>query len=123
MSAGAFAQSALTTTPTSVVALDTNTNAMSGYLYTSKQSGNEGNFSFQYVGTKISGTVAGVVTLEGSLDGINYTRVMSDSLLLTDVTTNTKVWDVTAQKRLYYRTKVTTTGTVSLQNKGFYITR
>lgn len=118
-----MASCAMAQAPRLAPLLDTNTNAATAYLTTPLVNGNVGNYSFQYVGIKISGTVAGTVKLYGSLDGTNYTQVGTDSLALTNVTTNTKIWEITNQKRMKYRLEIVTTGTVALQNKGYYINR
>lgn len=113
---GSHAQSMLTP------ALDTNTNATTRYIYTSTLPSSSGNLSFQYVGTKVSGTVAGTVKLQGSLDGVNYVAE-TDTLALADVSLNTKLWDISDKKRMKWRLAVTTTGTVKIANKGYYTER
>ncbi len=113
---GVWGQAALTPTA------DTNTNATTRYIVTTSLPSNPGNMVFQYTGTKVSGTVAGVVKLEGTLDGVNYVAE-TDTLALTDVATNTKIWDVSAKKRIKWRIAVTTTGTVKLSNKGYFTER
>lgn len=108
-----FAQSRLTPL------LDTNVNAETENIETPALTSNRGDFTFQYVGTKLSGTVAGKVYLQGSLDGVNYFN--SDSLVLADVTTQTKIFDVSAKKRLKWRFSVVTTGgSQALVNKGYF---
>jgi len=102
---------------------DTSTNATTRYISTPVVSNSSGDFSFQYVGTKLGGTVAGVVKLYGSVDGVNFEQIGTDSLALTNVTTNAKIFDVAAKARTIYRFAVTTTGTVSLKNQGFYVAR
>jgi len=64
--------------------------------------------------TKISGTVAGVMTLEGSLDGTSYKRInTTDSLLISDVASQSKIFTVSPNLYKYLRVKVTPTGTQS----------
>ncbi len=61
--------------------------------------------------TKISGTIAGTVQWQGSLDGTNYATI--DSISLTDASTNyTKKF--TDNGYLYYKALITQTGTSSL---------
>lgn len=74
--------------------------------------GNKAALSFQAVVTKISGTVAGTVTLYGSLDGTNYAVLNTDTLTNT---TGTKVYQFSyAYSPDYkYRFEVITSGTVS----------
>jgi hypothetical protein len=69
---------------------------------------------FQLVVTKVSGTVAGNAKLYGSVDGTNYAliRAAADSLALTDVTTNSKIWEMDSIKYPYY--KIVATGKVRI---------
>jgi hypothetical protein len=76
--------------------------------------------TFQAVVTKISGTVAGTVVLQASLDGINYVSVGADTLTNTNQTTNTHIWTVEPSKYLYYRLKATGSGTMSATIKGWF---
>lgn len=76
--------------------------------------------SFQAVVTKLTGTVAGTVMLEGSNDGTNYLSI-SDTLTLTDVTTNTKLWTVDKAPYKYYRLKGTGSGTMSAIISGYCV--
>lgn len=104
---------------------DTVTNAGTEYL-TATTSGNSSVISFQFVGTKISGTVGGTVTLQSSLDGVNYTDVDAslttvDSYTNTNVTTNTYITTVTRPAFLYYRFKVVGTGTMVQRIQGYLI--
>ena len=55
----------------------------------------------QPVITKATGTMAGKSYLYGSLDGTNY--VLSDSLTLGNVTTNTTIWSLSNPTYIYYR--------------------
>lgn len=69
--------------------------------------------------TKISGTVGGTITLQGSLDGTNYkaayalnTVTALAAFTATDAT-NTYHWIVTGSPYRYYRVSWTGTGTMS----------
>lgn len=77
-----------------------------------------GQISVQAVVTKISGTVAGNVLLQGSLDGTNFKDISTDTLSNTDVTTNTKIWVVDNNPYSYYRLLLTGSGTMSASIKG-----
>lgn len=104
---------------------DTVTNAGTEYV-TIKSTGNSSVLSFQFVGTKISGTVGGTVTLQSSLDGVNYTDVDGslttvDSYTNTNITTNTYITTVTRPAFLWYRFKVVGTGTMVQSFKGYLI--
>ncbi len=78
--------------------------------------------SIQAVVTKISGTVAGTVFLQGSLDGTNYLNIGIDTLTNTDVTTNTKIWVIEGSPYSYYRLLLTGSGTMSATIKGSVFT-
>lgn len=90
-----------------VSAADTNTNAASSYInYNSVASKVKG---FQATVGKVSGTVAGKVYLQGTIDGIAW--VTLDSLALTDVAIQTKVFPISSTSYNSYRAYFSTTGT------------
>jgi hypothetical protein len=66
--------------------------------------------SVQFVLTKTSGTIAGKATVQGSLDGTNYTNI--DSLTLTDVTTNTLITELSTCPYRFYKVLVVGSGTM-----------
>jgi hypothetical protein len=100
-------------------AKDTNTNATTTYItYTSLPSKIK---SVQYVVTKISGTVAGSATLQGSIDGVNFTGI--DTLTLSDQATNTRFYTFPATTYYAYRVKFTTSGTQSSSLQIFFCRR
>lgn len=93
--------------------------------------------SIQFVGTKISGTVAGTVTLQGSLDGTNYSTVKTvylksygikpystDGVATFTATdgTSTGIWTLIGSPYEYYRLSWTGTGTMSGIIKGYLLT-
>lgn len=60
--------------------------------------------SFQAVITKVSGTALGMVKLQYSNDGTNYVDVdATDTLHISNQTTNTKIFVITQNKAQYYR--------------------
>ena len=72
--------------------------------------------TIQVVLTKISGTAAGKVYLLGSIDGANYIRAGgADSLVVTNVATQSGIFKVTNSPYLYYRTSYTGSGTQSVK--------
>jgi hypothetical protein len=82
--------------------------------------------SFQAVVTKISGTVGGTVTLQGSNDGTNYVTVSASysdvqTLTPTNQATNSKLFTVTGSPYKYYRLSYTGTGTMSATIKGYCV--
>jgi hypothetical protein len=80
--------------------------------------------TIQAVVTKISGTAAGTVTLQGSNDGSNYVTVSSSysdaqTLSVSNTTTNTKLFKITGTPYLYYRLSYTGSGTMACKIKGY----
>lgn len=101
---------------------DTSTNVQTKYIYSAGLPNSNGELSIQYVAGKVTGTVAGTVRLEGTVDGVNYIAE-ADTLALADQAINTKIWDITGKKRIKWRISVTTSGTVKLTNKAFLTER
>jgi hypothetical protein len=78
----------------------------------------------QFVATKISGTVAGSVTLQGSLNGTNWATVPSQSAFTaTDVASQTAVWKFDGSGFSYYRLSWTGTGTMSASARAYLLPR
>lgn len=100
--------------------LDTLTNVDTSYL-TFVQLGSKVK-SFEIDATKISGTVAGKVYLQGSVSGNYWANI--DSLVLADVATlQAKVVLPTVTSYASYRTKCITTGTQSFSVQLFTVRR
>lgn len=72
----------------------------------------------QVVVTKISGTVAGTLVLQGSMDGTNWTTIGSGASV-TDAS-NTYSFNSTV-KWYYYRISWTGTGTMSASWKSYFL--
>lgn len=70
--------------------------------------------SIVLVTTKISGTIAGTVSWQGSNDGINYATISTTSLV--DASTNYNYKEVD-KAYVYYKALITQTGTSSLSYK------
>jgi len=84
--------------------------------------------TISFVLTKVSGTVAGSVYLQGSVDGMNWTNI-NDTITLANATTNKYIWELPGKQRgtngngkapystpavlpyLYYRSFIAGTGT------------
>lgn len=120
-----FGQTAIPLKGSSGANSDTVTNAGTEYL-TIQTTGNASSYGFQFVGTKISGTVGGTVTLQCSVDGVNYVDVDAslttvDSYTNTNVTTNTYITQVSRPSFLWYRFKVVGTGTMVQRIQGYVI--
>lgn len=71
--------------------------------------------------TKISGTAAGKVYLQGSLDNANFDNI--DSLTLSDKTVNYKHFKLTSSPYYYYQLYYRPSGTQSSTMVGRYIAR
>lgn len=74
-------------------------------------------FSIVLQTTKISGTIAGTVTIQVSNDGVNYASLGSP-ITLVDATTNYSYKEVD-KGYAYYKALITQTGTSSLSYKAF----
>jgi len=77
--------------------------------------GNAKTFSIVLVTTKISGTIAGTVAIQGSNDGVNYVTI-GTAITLVDGSTNYTYKEVD-KGYPYYRALITQTGTSSLSYK------
>lgn len=76
------------------------------------------NISIQAVATKSTGTVAGTVTVAGSLDGTTYVN-LPDTFVLTDVATQSYVWEFTDNNYLFYRVAFVGSGTQVMTPNAF----
>lgn len=79
---------------------------------------------------KISGTVAGTVTLQGSVDGTNYETVDTLAMIsdfvtytATNVATQTKTFIIENNPYLYYRLSYTGSGTMAARLYGYLLPR
>lgn len=104
---------------------DTVTNTATGYLQATALSGAKGVASIQIVITKISGTVAGTITLQGSNDGTNFIALTNTSTVpqiatatATDVASQTFGWTIGLNVWRYYRVSWTGAGTMSARFTG-----
>ena len=75
--------------------------------------------AIQAVFTKTSGTLGGTATLQGSLDGVNYTTISTAATVagastytVTDVASQSVIFLVKNQGYYYYRVSWTGTGTM-----------
>jgi len=104
---------------------DTTTNSANSYV-TLGVTNWYNTVTIQSVITKISGTVGGTCTLQGSIDGTNFVTVSSayadvTSYTPTDQTTNSKLFIVTGSPYRYYRLSYTGTGTMSASHRGYVL--
>lgn len=75
--------------------------------------------SIQPVVTKISGTIGGTAILYGSLDNVTFIQLNTDTLKMTNVTTNTKEWIIDSSPYHYYMVVFTGTGTMAAKTYGY----
>lgn len=108
---------------------DTNTNAETVTL-TKTLAGSWNVVSIQAVVTKLGGTAAGNIVLQGTVNGTNYVTLNSlcvpsanDTFTLTNVTTQSCAWPLTGSYYTGYRLSFTTSGTVSARVQGKIIYR
>ncbi len=88
---------------------DTSTNVDTTYItYTSINSGVKG---LQAAVTKVSGTPAGTILYQGTIDGANWVDATTDTFKLTNVALQTHVWAVSRTTYISYRAKIITSGT------------
>jgi hypothetical protein len=116
---------------------DTATNTGTAYVQT-RVRGWYNTVSIQAVATKISGTAAGTITLQGSLDGTNFVTVPTNylfdvtgqepykvdgtaTLTVTNVTTSTKIFTVIGSPFQYYRLGYTGSGTMVVRLRGYML--
>ena len=82
--------------------------------------------------TKISGTVAGTLTLQGTVDGVTWVTVDSalyagtataSTFTATNVASQSKIWIVNNSPYLWFKLTWTGTGTMSATLKGYVLPR
>lgn len=79
--------------------------------------------AFHLGATKVSGTVAGSATLQGSLDGTNWVAV-DTAVTLTNVAYNLATFEPTKLSFVKYRIQVITSGTCKIKPiRGYWVQR
>lgn len=108
---------------------DTVTNTATVYLTSPRVLGEKSTTVIQVDVTKISGTVGGTISLQGSVDGLTYkalntveTQTALATVTATDAT-NTYHWRIAFNPFLYYRVSWTGTGTMSASFKAKVLAR
>lgn len=71
--------------------------------------------------TKVSGTIAGKVYMQASLDNVNFSNI--DSVTVTDKAVNSKIFLNGINKYLYYKVSYTGVGTMVGTMNGFIVAR
>lgn len=106
------------------LASDTVTNTGTVWLQASNVKGH-GVVTLQVVATKISGTVAGTISIQGSTDGTNFkaiptveTQTGVATATATDVASQTFVWRLSANHFTDYRISWTGSGTMAASFTG-----
>jgi hypothetical protein len=79
--------------------------------------------SFQAVVSKVSGTVAGTAVLQASNNDTTWVTISTDTLTLTDVAVNSKVWNVPNNPYVSYRILYTGSGTMAAVARGWAVRR
>lgn len=101
---------------------DTITNTETEYIY--YKAATNYVVSVQVQVTKLSGTVAGTVILEGSIDGTNYTTIReADTLTMTNTTSQGYLWTFSPSPYVYYRIKGTGSGTMAARIYGYMVSK
>lgn len=81
--------------------------------------------------TKISGTVGGTLTLQGSVDGVTFVTVDTATFITdgaatytpTNVASQSKIWVMENTPYLWYKLSYAGTGTMSATLKGYLLPR
>lgn len=108
-----LAVSGIAQTLSTFTGTDTVTNTATVNLTLSVR-GSYDNVVFQVVNTKLSGTAAGTSILYGSVDGINYKAIGTDTLTNTNQTTNFHQWRISNPDFPYYKIATVGSGTMSV---------
>lgn len=110
------------------VALDTVTNTGLKSMNTGRIAGPNQTVTVTTVNTVLTGTLAGVARLWGSLDGVNYSRIRTTQLqgaqvdsALVDANHRVYTWVVEKSPYQYYQIQTTGVGTVTFTVKGKYV--
>lgn len=107
--------------------IDTVTNAGTSFISTiTKSNGSANETTIQVNATKISGTVAGTISILGSIDNVNFkaiptaeTQTGVATATATDVASQTFVWRLNGSPFTYYRISWTGSGTMSASFNGY----
>ncbi len=109
---------------------DTVTNTGTAYLTVRNTKEGSDVVAIQVVCTKISGTTAGTLTLQGSLDGVNFYALTDttsvpniNTFTATDVASQTFIWKLSDNPVEFYRVSWTGSGTMSATLKAFLLSR
>lgn len=115
MTSAVFSQATL------INSLDTLKQSTTIYSTSSKQTTVFDAICIQAVFTKFNGTPGGNVLPQGSIDGVNYVDISTDTLKLANQTTNTKIWTFSKTNYLYYRLASTANSTTQQSTQKAYL--
>lgn len=93
-------------------AIDTVTNTTTGYLQARILAPVQA-VGIQAVLTKLSGTTGGSVKVFGSIDGVNFAQISSDTLAAANVASQTKIFKIEQPAFTFFRVVYTGAGTHS----------
>jgi hypothetical protein len=107
---------------------DTVTNSGTKFLYTGVIKGFQKTLAIQFTLTEISGTTAGTISLEASIDGTNYYSYYGSldsayTFTASDVSSQSFRFLVKDVGDLYFRVKYVGSGTMSSRVTGRFLTR
>ena len=115
-------QNLLSNTASGVKVTDTVTNTGTVTMTSAIVKGAPNQTTVTAVFTKLTGTVAGTATLQGSLNNVDFVSASSTSYTVTDLATQATSWALTGKNYLYYRVNVVGSGTSTYTVKGQVLT-
>lgn len=106
------------------IAFDTVTNAASKTLFAQAKTGHS-LVSLQINAARVSGTAGGTVFPVGSNDGVNFYTLgrAGDTLTLTNVAAQSRIWQVSPAGYQYYGLTYTGTGTMVVRFTGVLVSK
>ena len=111
---GLFAANTQATAQSSVLVVSTDTlnNTETNTIALPQLTGGYYAIGIQAIVSRVSGTVGGTVFVQGSLDGTNWVSI-SDTLTLTNVAAQSKIWAFTPSVYQYHRVAFGSSGTLA----------
>lgn len=113
ISIGAMAQAKLKPTPTTGLLTNASYAYASVYAPIKSTSFSPTSVTIQLNLAKGTGTPAGYASIHGSVDGITYEKIGTDSVAISNTTTQLKFWKLTTHAYPYYRVRLIGSGTQS----------
>lgn len=119
ISIGAIAQAKLKPTPSTGLLTNASYAYASVYAPIKSTSFSPTTITLQLNLTKGTGTPAGYASIHGSVDGITYEKIGTDSVALGNTATQLKIWKLTTHTYPYYRIRLIGSGTQSTAFNGW----